>query len=110
MPLPVCVVSVRVAASYADLGATRPRLVSTCGSWTDPPAFPAATALKLPFWPVVPAAGCQVYVPWMALTSGVGTLGPERTKNIHARAKTIARAMRITAKLGGRRLIRPELT
>ena len=90
------------------LSGLEPRPASACGLWTDPPAFPALTALKSPFWPVEPEATCHVNVPWMPPISGVGTLEPERTKNIHARAKMIARAMSTAAKLGGRRLIRPE--
>ena len=57
-----------------------------------------------------PGAATHVYVPWIAFTSGAGAGEPERTKNIHARAKMMARAMRTAAKLGGRRLIRPERT
>ena len=53
---------------------------------------------------------CQVYVPWIPSTSGAGAAGPERRKNIHARPKTIASATSMTAKLGGRRVIRPART
>ena len=46
----------------------------------------------------------------MPFTSGADADGPERTKNVHARAKTMASATRVTAKLGGLRLTRAERT
>ncbi len=42
-----------------------------------------------------------MYVPRIPVTTGA-VAEPERTKNIQARANTMASAMRVTAKLGGR--------
>jgi hypothetical protein len=44
----------------------------------------------------------------MLWTAGAGVVEPERKKNIHARAQTMAKAVSVTTKLGGRRLTRDE--
>ena len=54
------------------------------------------------------AAAASVYVPRTPFTTGGDAQEPERTKNIHARANTIASAMMVTAKLGGRRFTAPR--
>ena len=78
------------------------------GTRASPPALPPATALNVPACPIHGCSGCHVYVPWTPRTTGAGADGLERTKNIHARPKTMASATRVTTKLGGRRFIRPE--
>ena len=82
-------------------------MASPSGTLAFPPASPPATAPNVPSSPT-PVTGRHVYVPWMPFTSGADADGPERTKNVHARAKTMASATRVTAKLGGLRLNRAE--
>ncbi len=79
------------------------------GSSASPPALPLGDGAEgAVLADATERRGCHVYVPWMPFTSGADADGPERTKNIHARAKTMASATRVTAKLGGRRLTRAE--
>ena len=51
-----------------------------------------------------------MYVPSIPVTTGAVAAGPERRKNIHARAKTMASATRVAAKLGGRLFTRAAPT